>query len=143
MNVPTRFLKSALATALVLLTFAPQLVGAVASCSDGKTVLMSGVCVPTSSATGLSDREPGPVIATVIYWLMGILGILAILLFVVAGIQYLLAGGDEKKTESAKNMMQYAATGVAVGLLAYMIVYTVQQLVSGGSGSGSGGSAAY
>lgn len=110
----------------------PVGVSAVASCEDGRTELMSGVCVPTSDETGLSDREPGAVIVTVMNWLMAILGILAILLLVVAGIQYLLAAGDEKKTDNAKNLIKFVIMGVAVALVAYVIVYTIQQLVEGG-----------
>ncbi|NTW14279.1 MAG: hypothetical protein HGA31_04605 [Candidatus Moranbacteria bacterium] len=137
MKIKAPFLNRVFSIAVFILASLPSLVRAAASCEDGKTVLMNGVCVPTQAATGLSDREPGSVIATVIYWLMGVLGIVAILMFVVAGVQYLLAGGDEKKTDSAKNIMKFTVMGVAVALVAYMIVYTVQQLVAGDQGTGT------
>lgn len=93
---------------------------------------MAGVCVPLSSEIGLSDREPGQVIVTVMNWLMAILGILAILMLVVAGMMYLTAAGDEKRTDTAKKIIMYVIMGVAVALMAYIIVYTVEQLVTGG-----------
>ncbi len=101
------------------------------TCGDGYEK-MAGVCVPTSSKVGLSDREPGQVVVSVMNWLMAILGILAILMIVVAGMLYLTAAGDEKKTETAKNIIMYVVIGVAVALTAYTIVYTVGQLVTGG-----------
>jgi len=94
---------------------------------------MAGVCVPLSETVGgLSEREPGEVVVSVMNWLMGILGILAIVMLVVAGVLYLTAAGDDKKTETAKNIIMYVVIGVAVALTAYTIVYTVQQLVNGG-----------
>lgn len=94
---------------------------------------MAGVCVPLTDTVGLTDREPGQVVATVMLWLMSIVGILAILMFVVAGIMYLTAAGDESKTTAAKNIIRFAITGVAVALMGYVIVYTVEQLVTDGA----------
>jgi len=95
---------------------------------------MAGVCVPLSETVGgLSENEPGEVVVNVMNWLMAILGILAILMIVVAGMLYLTAAGDEKKTETAKNIIMYVVIGVAVALTAYTIVYTVEQLVNGGA----------
>lgn len=118
--------------ALVLLTTPPLPVEAVI-CDLGYEE-MAGVCVPTSDHVGLSDREPGQVVVTVMNWLMSILGILAIVALVVAGIMYLGAAGDEKRTDTAKKIIMYTIIGVAVALLAYVIVMTVEQLVTGGEG---------
>ena len=96
---------------------------------------MAGVCVPLSETVGgLSDREPGQVVVTVMQWLLAILGILAILMLVVAGMMYLTAAGDEKRTDTAKKIIMYVIIGVAVALTAYVIVMTVEQLVTGGEG---------
>lgn len=96
---------------------------------------MAGVCVPYSETVGgLSDREPGQVVVSVMNWLMAILGLIAIIMFVVAGMLYLTAAGDEQKTETAKRIIMYTIVGVAVALTAYVIVMTVEQLVTGGEG---------
>lgn len=133
---------SRLVSAVVLaVAFAASVSGTVSAavtCDSGYEE-MAGVCVPLSDTVGLTDREPGQVVVTVMNWLMGILGILAIVMLVVAGLMYLTAAGDESKTTGAKNIIKFAITGVAVALLAYVIVYTVWQLVD----PGKGGSAAY
>lgn len=122
---------AAFATVAAVLSVSSGPVSAV-DCDSGYEE-MAGVCVPLTDTVGLTDREPGQVIATVMLWLMGILGILAILMFVVAGIMYLTAAGDESKTTAAKNIIRFAITGVAVALMGYVIVYTVEQLVTDGA----------
>ncbi|MEI7750202.1 MAG: pilin [Candidatus Moraniibacteriota bacterium] len=118
-------------TALVVSVIVPRVVLAVASCTDG--TLMGGVCVPSGSSTGLPETSAGQVIVNVMNWLLGILGLIAMIMFVVAGFQYLMAGGEEKNTEAAKGNIKYAIIGVAVALLGYVVVYTVQQLATGSS----------
>lgn len=128
----------AAASVLLLPVLLPFGVRAVATCTNG--TLMNGVCVPSGSSTGLPETEIGQVVINIMYWMLGMLGLLAIVMFVVSGIMYLTAGGDEKNTEHAKNNMKYAVIGVAVALLGYTIVYTIQQVVAGGAtGTGTGG----
>lgn len=105
------------------------------TCTDGE--LMNGVCVPSSSATGLPDTAADQVVINIMNWLLGMLGLLAMIMFIVSGIMYLTAGGDEKNTEHAKNNMKYAIIGVAVALLGYTIMYTVYQIVSGDDTAGN------
>ncbi|NTW29927.1 MAG: hypothetical protein HGB34_03945 [Candidatus Moranbacteria bacterium] len=101
------------------------------TCTNGE--LMNGVCVPSSSTTGLPDTAADQVVINIMNWLLGMLGLLAMIMFVVSGIMYLTAGGDEKNTEHAKNNIKYAIIGVAVALLGYTIMYTIQQVVTGGA----------
>jgi cytochrome bd-type quinol oxidase subunit 2 len=123
-------------TVLAVSTVAPFCVRAVATCTNG--TLMNGVCVPSGTATGLPETEAGQVVVNIMYWLLGMLGLLAMVMFVVSGIMYLTAGGDEKNTEHAKNNIKYAIIGVAVALVGYTVVYTIQQVVTG---TGTGGAA--
>ncbi|NTW14766.1 MAG: hypothetical protein HGA38_00160 [Candidatus Moranbacteria bacterium] len=113
-------------------------VSAAATCTNGE--LINGVCVPSASSTGLPDTAADTVVINIMNWLLGMLGLLAMIMFVVSGIMYLTAGGDEKRTESAKNNIKYAVIGVAVALLGYAVVFTVQQIVTGGASGTSYGS---
>lgn len=119
------------AVVLAVALFLPVATHAVATCTDG--TLMGGVCVPTGSSTGLPETPIGKVIISVMNWLLGMLGLIAIIMFVVAGYQYLTAAGDEKNTESAKNNIKYAVIGVAVALLGFTVIYTVQRIIEGTS----------
>ncbi len=55
----------------------------------------------------------------------GIMGLIAILMIVVSGYRYITAGGNEEQTHDAKNGIKYAVIGVAVALMAYVIVHSV------------------
>jgi cytochrome bd-type quinol oxidase subunit 2 len=121
---------------LFALSFFPRSVSAVATCTNG--TLMNGVCVPSGSSTGLPETDIAQVLTNVMNWLLSLVGLLAIFMFVVAGVQYLTAAGDEKQTETAKSTMKNAAVGVAVSLLGFVVVNTVYSLVTGyGIGQGS------
>ena len=100
---------------------------------DANSTAMGGVCVPSGTSTGLPETSAGQVITNVMNWLLGMLGFIAIIMFVVAGFQYLTAGGDKKGTEAAKGNIKYAIIGVAVALLGYVVVYTIEQLVTASS----------
>jgi hypothetical protein len=62
---------------------------------------------------------------TVIEGFFGIMALVAILMIVVSGYRYITAGGNEEQTHSAKNGLKYAVIGVAISLLAYVIVHSV------------------
>lgn len=119
---------------LAIPSVVPHGVLAVATCTNG--TLMNGICVPSGASTGLPETTASQLITNVMNWLLGIMGILAMLMFTVSGIQYLTAAGDEKATEHAKNNMKFAAMGVAVALLGYAVVYTIYQVATG-TGIGS------
>ncbi|MBP9751596.1 MAG: hypothetical protein KBD19_01915 [Candidatus Moranbacteria bacterium] len=106
-------------------------ISALADCPNGGAgyTLVSGVCVPSTASTGLSAASPGSIIVKVVNWLMGIIGIIAILMFIVSGWMYLTAAGDEKKTETAKSNITYTIIGVAVALTAFIIVRLVANLM--------------
>lgn len=92
----------------------------------------SGVCIPTG--TGLSD--PGGVnpLETVIYnvmdWLLRIIGAIAIIAFVISGMQYMLAAGDQNLMETGKRNMKWSIVGVVVALIGIVILKTVYGLLS-------------
>jgi len=51
-----------------------------------------------------------------------ILGALAVLVIVIAALQYVLSAGDSQKTARAKDAIIYALVGLVIALLAYAIV---------------------
>jgi hypothetical protein len=78
--------------------------------------------------TGL--QEEGTVIslvADIINWLLGFIGIVVLGLFIYAGVQYATAGGDEGKTQSAVKMM----TNAVIGLLILFIAYAASNAILG------------
>jgi hypothetical protein len=64
-------------------------------------------------------------------WLLAIFGFIAIIAFVISGLQYLLATGDEHMAETAKRNMQYSIIGVIVALSGWVIIKAIDTALSG------------
>ena len=91
-----------------------------------------GVALPTN--VGLPSGTLAGVISNLTNWLLGIFGFLAIISFLVSGIMYFLAAGDDKAQEKAKNQMTWSIMGVVIGLAGLIVVYAVDTFLRGTSG---------
>ncbi|EKE19851.1 MAG: hypothetical protein ACD_8C00096G0004 [uncultured bacterium] len=67
-------------------------------------------------------------------WLLIVVGILGVIGFVIAGILYLTAAGDEGQIEKGKSAMIYSIVGVIVALIGLVIIRAVQGMLGGGEG---------
>jgi amino acid transporter len=103
-------------------------------CKDG-FYEYAGVCFPEE--TGLSELGVKEILEKFGVWLFSVLGVIAVILFVICGIQYLLSAGDDKKLERAKLCMTYSLMGVVVALGALVIIFAVDALLGGRAGNGS------
>ncbi len=106
------------ATALIA---APAVVGAQWSVGKGN-----------AAKSGLPGDSIYNIIARIMNWLLGILGFIGVIGFVIAGILYLTAAGDEEQIKRAKNAMLYSIIGVIVALIGFVIVKAVEGLLTAG-----------
>jgi len=83
----------------------------------------SGVYIPTD--TGLPAGDIKGVLSNLMNWLLGIFGILAVISFVISGIQYIIAAGDETGMQTAKRNMLYSTMGVIIALSGLIIVKAI------------------
>lgn len=93
--------------------------------------VVGGVCVPTTAGTGLSSLPVMSVLSTILLWLLGILSVIGILAFVISGVQYLTAVGDEDQISTAKRNMKYAIIGLIVALSGLIIVTAIDRIFAG------------
>lgn len=115
-------IKQALYAAFALaLIAAPAVVGA--QWSKGST---------NAKASGLPGDSIYNIIQKIMNWLLGILGFIGIIGFVIAGILYLTAAGDETQIEKAKNAMLFSIIGVIVALIGFVIIKAVEGLLTSG-----------
>jgi hypothetical protein len=70
------------------------------------------------------------VIISLMNWLLGLLGAIALIAFVISGMQYLTAAGDEGLAERGKQNMKYSIIGVIVALSGYIILLTIDMFLS-------------
>lgn len=87
------------------------------------------VCEGIGLAGGTNDCKPGAtdpdipgVVAKVISVLSFVIGIAAVIMIMVGGFKYVASAGDANSISGAKNTILYALVGLAVALLAQVIV---------------------
>lgn len=90
---------------------------------------VAGVCFPTN--TGLSNAPIFVILSNIFSWLIAIFTILAIMAFVISGIQYLSASANEELAKTAKKNANNAIIGIIVGLSGYIIIQAVTAALAG------------
>ena len=77
-----------------------------------------------SKGEGQAEQLDGNqgVITTIINTMLFIVGLLAVIMIIYAGIRFVTAHGDEKQVESARQTIIYSVVGLIVAILAYALV---------------------
>ncbi len=68
-------------------------------------------------------------INSIINWAFGLIIVAAALMIMYAAVRYLMAGADEKHTESAKKLIIYAVVAIVVAFVARALVALVRQIL--------------
>ncbi len=66
-------------------------------------------------------------VINIVQWVLGLLGLVAVIMILIGGFQWMTAGGNEEKVASAKKIISAAVIGLIVVLLAWAIVIFVVQ----------------
>lgn len=80
---------------------------------------------------GLGTREVRDVAVNVIQTLLGLLGILALIIILVGGFQWMTAGGNEENVGKAKKTIAAGIIGLIIIFFAYAIVAFIFNVVGG------------
>jgi len=75
----------------------------------------------TRSKIGYDKKELLGLTAGFMKWAMGFLGILFFVMMLIGGIRWMSAQGDEKKVESAKNLLTAGVIGMIIVVAAFSI----------------------
>lgn len=90
---------------------------------------IGGVCFPTN--TGLSNAPIHVILSNIFSWMMGLFTTLAVVAFVISGIQYLMASGNEDLAKAGKKNASNALIGIIVGLSGFIIIQAIAAALSG------------
>ncbi|MFA6099123.1 MAG: pilin [Patescibacteria group bacterium] len=77
----------------------------------------------TTFNLGTADLES--TVIKIVQWVLGFLGLVAVVMILIGGFQWMTAGGNEEKVASAKKVISAAVIGLIVILLAWAIVIFV------------------
>jgi len=71
----------------------------------------------------------GDLVDRILTGFLGVAGTIALMMIIINGFRYMLAGGNEEQTENAKTGLQWAVIGLVIIALAYVIVVATTKLL--------------
>ena len=87
-----------------------------------------------NAQAGLSNVNPGAsndlngMIQIIINTVFGIIGVVAVIMIIIGGVNYTMSQGDSTKVQKAKNTITYGIIGLVVSLLAFAIINFVLKI---------------
>lgn len=88
----------------------------------------SSATISLDNPIGIED--PRQLLGVIINAVLGIVGSLALVVFIVGGITWMVSGGSPDKIAKGKNMLIWATLGLAIIFLSYVVLqYIFQALV--------------
>jgi uncharacterized membrane protein YidH (DUF202 family) len=88
-----------------------------------KASILLLAALPQINTDGLPTTQANSnTITNVLSVIFGILGAIALLVIVIAGLRYITSAGEPQKTENAKNTIIYALIGLVVAISAEAII---------------------
>jgi len=84
----------------------------------------------------VTASDPRHIAANVINYILGFLGIIAVIIILYAGFQWMLSGGNEEKVGAAKKMLIAGVIGLVIILSAYTLAnFVINQLYGATTGT--------
>ena len=86
------------------------------------------------AGTGLpggGDVTITKIVTNIMNWILGLVGVLGVIGFAIAGILYLTAAGDDNRIQTAKNAMMYSIIGVVVALVGLVAIQAIEAMLGG------------
>ena len=77
---------------------------------------------PTFLTNPLEENSPEIVIANVINTVFGIVGSLALLMFIYGGLTWMTSAGNKESVDKGKNIIKWAAIGLVIIFSSYALV---------------------
>ncbi|MFH0952648.1 MAG: hypothetical protein V1838_05755, partial [Patescibacteria group bacterium] len=77
------------------------------------------------ASVGLGTADLKDTVVNIIQWVLGILALIAVVMIIIGGFQWLTAAGNDEKIEKAKKVISAAVIGLIIVLLAWAIVIFV------------------
>lgn len=74
---------------------------------------------------GLGSADLKSTVVNIVQWALGLLALVAVIMIIIGGFQWMTAGGNEEKVDKAKKLISAAVIGLIIVLLAWAIVIFV------------------
>ncbi len=81
--------------------------------------LDNGFMIEFQGNAGIGDNTIAEVVGQVVKAVLSILGLVALVIFIIAGFQWMTSGGNKEKIQSAQKLMGAAVIGLVIIIIAY------------------------
>ncbi|OQX71681.1 hypothetical protein B6D52_00680 [Candidatus Parcubacteria bacterium 4484_255] len=130
-NCNKRFLSFFVAISLFLLLFFPLLaVNAQASNPPEGEIILDEELDNFKAGARLGGADLGEIIGKVVKSALGILGLVCVVIFIMAGIQWMTSGGQKEKIVNAQKSMGAAVIGLIIIIGSYAAVHFITEALS-------------
>jgi prepilin signal peptidase PulO-like enzyme (type II secretory pathway) len=99
------------------------------------TAVLAADTIALPNPLGDKNNSPQIIVGNVIRALLGIVGSLALGVFILGGLTWVISAGNEEKVKKGKDMVMWAAFGLVLILVSYALVNFVITAIAGGSSS--------
>lgn len=90
--------------------------------------------------TGISTAElvgGNSIIATIIFNILGMVGVIFLILMIWGGVMWMTSGGNEQRVGRAKTILSTATIGLIIVMTAYSVTYFITDSLTNASGNNS------
>lgn len=100
--------------------------------------LLAQITVTCEEIKSCPAKTPdvGSIFTNVIHGIIGVIGGLAVIFLIVAGLQMVMSNGDPKRFAQGRASLQYAVIGIILSILAYFIVSAIATIFTPGGLNG-------
>lgn len=88
------------------------------------------VSLPNPLGTGLDKTDIPTLLGKIINSVLGIIGSLALVMFIYGGVSWMLSGGNQEQVTKGKNILIWATAGLVIIFTAYALVKFVLTTVT-------------
>lgn len=103
------------------------------STGTGTTTPTTGGTQTSGFGNPIAPNSIEEVLGSIMRYLQGIAGTIAVIFIIIGGIMYMLSGGSKDMAERAKKTLIYAIAGLAIVLAAPLFYQEIKAVLSGGS----------
>ncbi|OGF25972.1 hypothetical protein A2303_02700 [Candidatus Falkowbacteria bacterium RIFOXYB2_FULL_47_14] len=82
-------------------------------------MLWGGYMEDVQTTTGLGDRDPREMIASLLRVALGFIGIISVIIILLAGMKWMTSYGDEERVAAAKGMIASGAAGLIIVIFSF------------------------
>lgn len=93
--------------------------------------------VTTTTGIGATARTPVDTVLLIIEVLLSLLGVIALVVIIYAGVLWMTAGGNEDRVKEAKGLLRGAVIGGVIILGSYSIAQFIFSTIEGVTGQGA------